>query len=115
MMTPVITQLYIVADFKINQEIIAELFCIKRSEVKSGCHGNCFLTNRLKEQDQQEKSKGLVNINFKYEILFLHISKLQPTIDAGTEIVKCFGFKDTSFYLSNYLVKIFIPPRFSNL
>ena len=56
-----------VAYYQINQDYIASVLCINKAKPSSSCNGKCYLSKKMKEQEQQEQSipsvlKGLEEV-----------------------------------------------------
>ena len=52
-----IQSLWIMVDFCINQDYIAEVLCINRDQPMLNCDGKCFLAEKLKEQKQKQEEE----------------------------------------------------------
>lgn len=48
--------LVILADFKINQDFIAEVLCFNRDKPELHCNGQCQLNDKLNEQQEKEQN-----------------------------------------------------------
>ena len=67
----ILWQPLVYADFKLRQEYIAEVLCIKKEAPIPVCYGSCVLTDRLKQVDLPQESNRpptpqnrLLEINF---------------------------------------------------
>jgi hypothetical protein len=57
-MLPNFIKVGILIDFKINQDFIAEVFCINKDKPMLSCNGKCYLAEQLKKADaEKEKEK----------------------------------------------------------
>lgn len=71
-LSPGLVKVWVVVDFTINQEYIAELFCVNKEEPITVCNGKCFLSDQLKRTEPQEPLTLPVNSSQKVQIqLFL--------------------------------------------
>lgn len=80
------SRIYVLVDFKINQEYIAENLCEKKDEPESCCEGKCHLAEELNEIEEAESNTPINADNSKKEKiedfpLFLNSSQvlIQPT------------------------------------
>lgn len=48
-------RLYVLVNFKLNQDYIAENLCEKKDEPESCCEGSCHLTQELNKVEEAEK------------------------------------------------------------
>ena len=51
------TRFLVYASFKLNQNYIASVLCENRSKPVLQCKGKCYLTKKLKQADEKEKSQ----------------------------------------------------------
>ncbi len=56
-----------VAYYQINQDYIASVLCINKTKPSSSCNGKCYLSKKMKAQEQQEQTipsalKGLEKV-----------------------------------------------------
>lgn len=66
-----------VAYYQINQEYIAAVLCINKAKPASTCNGKCYLSKKMKEQEQQEQSIPSVLKGLKEVVLYFsdaHVS-----------------------------------------
>lgn len=109
---PSIIKVWILIDFKINQDYIAEVLCINKDEPKTGCGGKCYLSSQLKKQEEKEHEQVPLNSSDKIEILFVKEFMPEMNIQINVEDQK----KRTHYlnkYTFQYLDQIFHPPQFS--
>lgn len=52
------TRFLVYASFKLNQSYIASVLCENRAKPVLQCKGKCYLTKKLKQADEKEKSQG---------------------------------------------------------
>ena len=62
LLAPGLSKVAIVLDFKINQELITELFCINKEEPLVMCSGKCYLGKQLEASQDQEDDRGPFSI-----------------------------------------------------
>lgn len=111
---PSLNKFWIYVDFKINQDFIAEVFCINKEEPILMCSGKCYLKGKLQAADDQEKqqrplpSKEKTELNY-YLTIDLNIPFTTLIDSAKTEL---------PIYRLNYQWahqnKVFHPPKFSS-
>jgi hypothetical protein len=111
--TPDITRIWLVIDFKINQNFIEKSFCINKDEPIPVCQGSCYLAKQLKKTDESEQRQVPLSLVQKSEtILFIHdvlqlknyntlVAIVQEPISTGAK----------NMYISNFFNNIFIPPQ----
>jgi hypothetical protein len=58
LLAPGLYKVAIVLDFKINQELITELFCINKEEPLVMCSGKCYLSKQLEDSQDQDEERG---------------------------------------------------------
>ena len=51
------TRFLVYASFKLNQSYIASVLCENRAKPVLQCKGKCYLTKKLKQADEKEKSQ----------------------------------------------------------
>ena len=99
----------IVSSFYINQDYIANVLCINKDNVAMKCNGKCYLTKRIKDQENTENKLASVLKEIKDVSGFLSSSSLISFIPT------CFTFqKQNSIYsYKSYpspLMDIYHPP-----
>ncbi len=52
-------RLYVLVNFKLNQDYIAENLCEKKDEPESCCEGSCHLTQELNKVEEAEEKSPL--------------------------------------------------------
>ena len=67
---PGLTRLAIFIDFKINQDFIADAYCINKDEPLSLCSGKCYLTEQLKKANEKEEKQIPVSQKERLEITY---------------------------------------------
>ncbi|HCD52601.1 MAG TPA: hypothetical protein DEQ34_09150 [Balneolaceae bacterium] len=112
-LAPAIVRIVIIADFKVNQDYIAEAFCVFRAEPENDCKGMCYLDEQLDKTDDPQEKEQDAAIPLKTEILqYLEheIFELEPPFFVDN---KRRNTCSPSFYTSTYLNRVFHPPQFS--
>lgn len=59
------SKLVVVGLFSVNRQQLTELFCINKATVNSQCKGNCYLTKKLKETEQETQQGASVPAKYK--------------------------------------------------
>jgi hypothetical protein len=54
MLIQILSRVFIVLDYQINKDYIAQFLCINKSKPELHCEGHCFLQKNLKKADQPE-------------------------------------------------------------
>jgi hypothetical protein len=111
-MLPCLIKVYIIIDFKINQDDIAKNLCVKKEIENNTCQGSCHLKKELKEAEEQEQKQTPVESLKKIKELQLYSEKFNK--------YELFGFHidkqkiNSSYHFSfseDYLSSIFRPPK----
>lgn len=76
-------QAVIIVNFKLNQQIITNQFCINKDKPELHCNGKCHLTKELKKSEHPDSKKIIntknfdltLNSNTAYHIEIVNISK----------------------------------------
>ena len=101
-------KLGVIGYFQLNQEYIAEVFCINKENPLSTCNGQCFLSRNLDLADDSEKLPSRVR-NEKIEIPNFLISESTFSFKATTEpVMRNFAYTNT--YRFEYTSTAFHPP-----
>ncbi|EAY26897.1 hypothetical protein M23134_04847 [Microscilla marina ATCC 23134] len=111
LLLPNLQRVWILIDFKVNQDFIAKVLCINKEKPKLACHGSCHLSKKLQEQKKQEKKQVPQSQKDTHNILFFSkaLTKVNCAyLDLGQLVGYYPGFR--SFDLPN---KIFHPPQTS--
>ncbi|MFI2741380.1 hypothetical protein ACG2LH_01460 [Zhouia sp. PK063] len=96
-----------VINYLINEDYIAEYFCINKDKPEMHCNGKCYLAMQLKKQ-QEQKKQGIPSIQIKeYPIGFVTILTIETS-----EIIaeKQFHFNYINDYSKETFTTIFHPP-----
>jgi hypothetical protein len=93
------SNLFILGSFIINRDYISENLCINRFDKMPTCKGQCYLGNKLKENEKKEQK--LPDFKTK-EVQLFHQSFTTPSVP----LPYCLNA-----YSNNYLTSIFHPPQ----
>jgi len=112
MMLPSIVKIGILIDFKIHQDFIAKVLCIKKDEPAASCNGMCHLKKKLNEADEPEQKKAPDKKNNRIQFLdcFVKSSFSFSTFEI-TYIDELKAQNRDSLYHSAFIVDIFHPPK----
>lgn len=112
MMSPGFIKLGILIDFKINQDFIAEVLCINKDKPMTLCNGKCYLSQKLKKAEEQEKKQVPSSLKEKSEVLYCYTN---PPFDylkyTDTYLSKLNAAYENEFYHSAFVTDIFRPPK----
>ncbi|WP_238857937.1 hypothetical protein [Poritiphilus flavus] len=85
-----------VFEYIVNQDYIAEFFCINQDKPELDCNGKCYLMQMLNEQNE-EKQRNLPSILMEeYPIGFVVL------LDVHAKANQFFKRSTPDFYLKNY-------------
>lgn len=110
---PSVVKIWILVDFKIHQDYIAEMLCINKDEPITMCNGKCYLEDQLQKAEEKEQEQIPQELKQKVEIFYLsnlHMQLMDLFIDIDA-IRQSTVSHDK--YCSSYLASIFHPPKFS--
>ena len=93
--------------FKINQTYIAATLCVNKNKPEVRCEGKCYLTKKLKQADEKEKSPDQVQKKHQYEALVVSAFRLAPPSAKITNLL----VTEPGYVLSTYSFPIFQPPQ----
>ena len=104
------SSLFILTSFFINRNYISQNLCINRFDKIPTCKGQCYLGDKLKENEKKEQK--LPNFKTK-EVQLFHQSfkKIDISLQINSVLVNDaipFCLND---YSNNYLTSIFHPPQ----
>lgn len=106
---PSITKLSIVVDFKINQDFIAKVLCVKKEEPMAMCNGKCYLKKQL-NKTENGKSEGIPeSLKQKVELFFVYKEFNAPLNNLSSPLK--FGGTLSKLHLSPHLEGVFHPPQ----
>jgi hypothetical protein len=106
------SNLFILYSFFINRDYISENLCINRFDKIPTCKGQCYLGEKLKENEKKEQK--FPNLKVKETQLLFHqeISKLNISVYTNNGLFDNPLIFSLHAYSSNYLTDIFHPPQF---
>ena len=111
---PQLARVWIIIDFRINQEFIADVLCINKNDPSSMCNGKCYLSKQLKKIEVHEKEKMPNSFQERLPItVYIPIQKnddfllLAPLKDCNRNTF----FETSGLYISSYVNEIFHPPK----
>ena len=108
---PNLTKIGILVNFKINQDFIAEVLCVDREKPMSICKGKCYLSERLKEAEEQEEKQAPTSKKERLEVLYCYSkSSLGFPSFARKHKSKLNPAYENELYDSSFISDIFHPP-----
>ncbi len=110
-MLPFFLKVSIYIDFKINQDFIAKVLCIKKDVPNNGCQGNCHLKKQLSKTEEIPASEELPNnLITKLKVEAVFTDKEKKSVIEAKLIKKQFEFP--SFYIEPNIIGLDHPPKF---
>ncbi len=108
---PGVSRLWIMADFNLNRETIAELFCINKEKPMTICYGSCYLGQQLREVENNEAEESQT-VTYQIKISpYLFTTKAIPSgIGYVADKLQTFRFVSRIYYYDP-LNRIFHPPK----
>ncbi|MBR9757595.1 MAG: hypothetical protein GYB39_05900 [Algicola sp.] len=64
------TNIYIISDFIINQDVIAKTLCVQK-DAQKGCYGKCQLNKTLSQANDSQKETPITESKRLLEIVFI--------------------------------------------
>lgn len=80
-LSPSVFKTVLVLDWKINQDLITEKYCVNKDNPMLNCNGQCYLSKQLKKLDaeeQSERQKHQLPENKLKEIEFNYLAEKFP-------------------------------------
>lgn len=105
------SQLWVITSFYINRDYIAENVCINRFEAIPVCKGQCFLDEKLKENENKQEQR-LPDLKQNQIQLFQPVDFF--SFDFQINIIykeMTYGVLDQHFNTSEFSLSIFQPPQ----
>lgn len=103
-----ISRLLVTAAFELNQQYIAEYFCVNKDKPMLHCDGKCYLARKLKEAEEKEKKSEKESLKVSYQPAFI----TEKTIwTAPVSPIEKHQSVEFPFVLPSRPAKIFHPPR----
>lgn len=111
-MLPSLTKIGVLIDFKINQDFIVEVLCINKEIPMSTCNGKCYLSEKLKEAEEQEEKQAPTNKKERFEVVYYYDkSSFDFPINTDCFVSKLNPACVDEFYTSCFIADIFRPPK----
>ncbi|WP_299524513.1 hypothetical protein [Winogradskyella sp.] len=108
-----INTIVIVADFVINQDIIAATLCIQKKEQKS-CNGKCYLRKELSKASKKAPNESRLAHQFTELSYFLKAPDASiQNVTLSTTHNKSFIFSSCNLHPRLLVLKIAHPPEFA--
>ena len=94
------------ADFYVNQSYIAKNFCVNKDKPMMHCNGKCYLSKKLKQQDQGQTPASRPE---KFDIQPFFVPKVFLLKNSYTVLQYCHFIQDENS-VSSFSRLIFHPP-----
>lgn len=79
LLLPVVTKVWIMADFVIRQDYIADNYCINGGlPAATMCSGKCYLTAQLQQAAEQEQPGAMLGLMAKLEAVYVAVPPSLP-------------------------------------
>ncbi len=103
--------LYLVVDFEIHRDYVAEYLCKNRDNTAMNCQGKCYLMEKLSKKldDDTNEHHRLLNQLTKTEVMFVHVV---PVIHFTKAVKKIFLEQMPHLSTRHFISDIFHPPLF---
>ena len=112
MMLPNLTKIGILIDFKINQDFIEDVLCINKNKPMTLCNGKCYLSQQLKDAEEQEEKRAPTSKQERIEVVYYY----------GERAIINMYFSDISvnrlnpamvnvLHTSSFIADVFRPPK----
>lgn len=110
---PTGVRVYILGDFLVNQEFIAEVLCINKDKPMLNCDGQCFLATQLKKAEEKERSAhhDYLHQNSKLSLFIIPRCDFKAGPNVQLELVNHFAQSRVTVY-TEFLSDIFHPPPY---
>ena len=110
---PTGVRVYILGDFLVNQEFIAEVLCINKDKPMLNCDGQCFLATQLKKAEEKERSAHHDYLHQNSKLSFFIIPQTVVTADTTIQLdlVDHFSAMQLGEY-AEFLSEILHPPPY---
>ena len=106
------SRLYVLVDFKLNQDFIAENLCEKKDEPESCCEGSCQLSkelNKIEESEDQGPLNNDTEKKQKTEDFPLFVNEIKQNAYLNKDEIQILECKIVP-YSSGFYSEIFHPP-----
>lgn len=106
------SKIWIVVDFRLNQDYIAQNLCVKKEIKDNDCRGRCQLCERLDKATKEEQKQAPTSVKDKAEVLYYHdLSAFDFLIQAIFYQKQNLSNYHSDFYASSSISDIFRPPQ----
>ena len=111
-LSPLLVKVWILVEFKVNQDFIAKALCINKDKPMLNCNGKCILAQKLNKAEEPQKKELPAALKERLEInLYLTDKLIEIT---GSRLVaenNILLFKNDPFFKSNFSTDVFHPPK----
>lgn len=109
-----LSRVWILINFKVNQDIIAKVLCINKNKPELQCNGKCHLANQIKQQEEKENQNTNSETTTKTEIIFIHNIETELLVSntSSTNYQNNIEY-NLVFNSSDFLDRLLRPPQFS--
>lgn len=94
-----ISKVYVIVEWKLNQQAIADTLCINISKPEVMCHGSCVLNDRLQLVDEKN-DRPISEIVKEYKLQPFICTELLKLSDNG--VTDEYKIRTLLFYQENY-------------
>lgn len=103
---------FAVLSFELNQRYIAEELCVNRDKPWMHCNGKCYLMNKVKQAEENEKKQAGKDLRTHLQIVWnLQPLPLRTAAALKYALPQRFRNDYAYFYTSQYHSSIFRPPK----
>lgn len=107
-----LSRIWILIDFKVNQDFIAKVLCINKDKPELQCNGKCHLASQIKDQEEKENQGTSSETNIKTEVIYFSIYNAElPSQEEQPVLTK----EKSPFYnclrSSDFLDRLLRPPQ----
>lgn len=102
------TKLLVYAGFELNHEYIVTELCENRDNPMLNCEGQCYLSKKLKQAEEKEKSQERESQKQNFQEAFL---TEKVDVKLPVQFVKPISYAETNFLVPEPSFVIFHPPR----
>lgn len=107
-----LSRIWILIDFKVNQDFIAKVLCINKDKPELQCNGKCHLASQIKDQEEKENQGTSSETNIKTEVIYFSMYSAElPSQEEQPVLSK----EESPFYnclrSSDFLDRLLRPPQ----
>lgn len=105
------SKLVVAGWFFINQQTLTELFCINKQTPETHCNGKCYLSEKLKETDQDTRQGSTVPVKHKSatEEVWFYEEEICLVAPASKQLLQIIASPNNYFFQAH--ATVFQPPR----